>query len=31
MGLPDAVLRKVYYANALKLIPKLDASLFPMP
>ena len=28
MNLPDAVLKKVYYKNALKLIPGLDASLF---
>lgn len=29
MGLSDEVLKKVYYKNALKLIPGLDASLFP--
>ena len=29
MGLPDEVLKKVYYKNALRLIPGLDASLFP--
>jgi len=29
MDLPDEVLRKVYYKNALALIPGLDASLFP--
>ncbi|MDM9631732.1 amidohydrolase family protein [Robiginitalea aurantiaca] len=28
MDLPDDVLRKVYYQNALKILPKLDASLF---
>lgn len=30
MGLPDDILKKVYYKNALKLIPNLDKSLFPM-
>jgi uncharacterized protein len=29
MGLPDDVLRKVYYENALRIIPGLDRSLFP--
>lgn len=29
LDLPDGVLRKVYYANALRLLPKLDRSLFP--
>jgi predicted TIM-barrel fold metal-dependent hydrolase len=29
MGLPDEVLKKVYYQNALLLIPGLDQSLFP--
>ncbi|NHF59891.1 amidohydrolase family protein [Flavobacteriaceae bacterium TP-CH-4] len=29
LDLPDDVLRKVYYKNALKLIPGLDRSLFP--
>jgi predicted TIM-barrel fold metal-dependent hydrolase len=29
MGLPDEVLKKIYYKNALRLIPGLDASLFP--
>lgn len=29
MGLPDAVLKKVYYKNALRLIPGLDKSQFP--
>ena len=31
MDLPDEVLRKVYYENALRLIPGIDASLFPGP
>lgn len=29
MDLPDAVLRKIYYQNALRIIPGLDRSLFP--
>jgi predicted TIM-barrel fold metal-dependent hydrolase len=29
LNLPDEVLKKVYYKNALKLIPDIDASLFP--
>jgi predicted TIM-barrel fold metal-dependent hydrolase len=29
LDLPDDVLKKVYYKNALNLIPGLDASLFP--
>lgn len=29
LGLSDDVLKKVYYQNALKLIPGLDASMFP--
>lgn len=29
LGLPDEVLRKIYYRNALKLIPGIDRSLFP--
>jgi predicted TIM-barrel fold metal-dependent hydrolase len=29
LGLPDDVLKKVYYKNALKLVPGLDDSLFP--
>lgn len=29
LGLPDAVLRKIYYKNALKLIPAIDRSQFP--
>lgn len=31
LELPDDVLRKVYYKNALNLIPGLDKSLFPSP
>ena len=31
MGLPDDVLRKVYYRNALDVIPAIDRSLFPAP
>lgn len=30
LGLPDEVLRKVYYKNAMKLLPGLDKSLFPI-
>lgn len=29
LDLPDHVLRKLYYGNALRLIPGIDASLFP--
>ena len=29
LDLPDEVLRKIYYQNALKLVPAIDASLFP--
>ena len=29
LDLPDEVLRKVYYKNALRIIPGLDTSLFP--
>jgi predicted TIM-barrel fold metal-dependent hydrolase len=29
LDLPDDVLRKVYYGNALRIVPGLDASLFP--
>lgn len=29
LGLPDSVLKKVYYKNAIHLIPKIDKSLFP--
>jgi uncharacterized protein len=29
LGLPDEILKKIYYKNALKLIPGLDAKAFP--
>jgi len=29
LDLPDPVLRKLYYANALKIVPGLDPGLFP--
>ena len=29
MGLSDAVLKKIYYKNALRLIPNIDKTLFP--
>ncbi len=29
LDLPDEVLRKIYYANALRIIPGIDKSLFP--
>jgi predicted TIM-barrel fold metal-dependent hydrolase len=29
LGLPDEVLKKLYYKNALKIVPRLDASGFP--
>lgn len=29
MGLPDAILKKVYYKNALRIIPHIDKSQFP--
>ncbi|MBI4483044.1 MAG: amidohydrolase family protein [Acidobacteria bacterium] len=29
LSLPDEVLKKIYYKNALKLLPKIDASRFP--
>jgi len=29
LGLPDEVLKKLYYKNALKIIPGIDSSLFP--
>ena len=29
MDLPDEVLKKVYYKNALRIVPGLDRSLFP--
>lgn len=29
MGLPDDILKKIYYQNALRIIPNIDKSLFP--
>lgn len=29
MGLPDAILKKVYYKNALRIIPNIDKTFFP--
>lgn len=29
MGLPDDILKKVYYKNALRIIPRIDKSQFP--
>ncbi len=29
MGLPDEVLKKIYYKNAMKLIPGIDPKMFP--
>jgi predicted TIM-barrel fold metal-dependent hydrolase len=29
MGLPDDILKKVYYKNALRIIPNIDRTLFP--
>ncbi len=29
LGLPDEILKKVYYKNALRIIPKIDKTLFP--
>ncbi|WP_276504655.1 amidohydrolase family protein [Terrimonas pollutisoli] len=29
MGLPDTILKKVYYKNALRIIPGIDKTLFP--
>ncbi|MDO6438136.1 amidohydrolase family protein [Cyclobacterium sp. 1_MG-2023] len=29
LGLPDEVLKKVYYKNALRIVPNMDNSLFP--
>ncbi len=29
MGLPDPVLKKIYYKNALRIIPHIDATQFP--
>src|SRR6266511_3944392 len=30
MGLPDSILKKVYYKNALRIIPNIDKTLFPI-
>ena len=29
IGLPDEILKKIYYKNALRLLPNMDASIFP--
>ena len=29
LDLPDEVLRKIYYQNALRIIPGIDKSMFP--
>jgi predicted TIM-barrel fold metal-dependent hydrolase len=29
MGLPDEILKKIYYKNALRIIPNIDKTLFP--
>lgn len=29
LGLPDAVLQKVYYRNALRILPSITAAAFP--
>jgi predicted TIM-barrel fold metal-dependent hydrolase len=29
MGLPDEILKKVYYKNAIKILPRIDKTLFP--
>ena len=29
LGLPDAVLKKIYYKNAIRIIPGIDKTLFP--
>lgn len=29
MGLPDEILKKVYYKNALRIVPHIDKTLFP--
>ena len=29
LGLPDDILKKLYYKNALRILPSIDASLFP--
>jgi len=31
MGLPDNILKKIYYQNALRIVPNIDKSLFPKP
>lgn len=30
MGLPDEILKKVYYKNALRIVPNIDKTLFPL-
>lgn len=30
LGLPDEILQKVYYKNALRIIPNIDKALFPL-
>jgi hypothetical protein len=29
MGLPDDILKKIYYKNALRVIPGIDKTMFP--
>lgn len=29
MGLPDSILKKIYYKNAIRIIPNIDAAQFP--
>ncbi|MFM9909100.1 MAG: amidohydrolase, partial [Chitinophagaceae bacterium] len=29
IGLPDSILKKVYYKNALRIVPNIDKSQFP--
>ena len=29
LGLPDSILKKLYYKNALRILPSIDSSLFP--
>jgi len=29
MGLPDSILKKIYYKNALRIVPNIDKTLFP--
>ena len=29
LGLPDEVLQKLYYKNALRILPSIDSTLFP--